>query len=340
MATLYNEYLTGAEREAAIMVAESDAHMAKLNILFEAVDATLEANMLAAEAKVFAENGTYDDLTMLYTEAEAEATEKKRGIIASILAAIGSLFTKISNFLTEKFGKEIEKNDNIPESKEIDSSLEQEMNLFQKAWAFLKKPIETISAGSDAGLSKEELAKAWAGLVAEVGAVAATGTLIAVNREKIIGWIKTIRDEIQKQVNNWIGKLKTVLGVGKVANTVAKLNAADKADDKESDDAEKADENKKTIGDKLLDIGHYILSALQKFSGWISKWIGKLASAIGLNKKAAEKEADNTPAVEAPKTETESVSIFGVTIDSDELITESELSDEDYTELVELFNEL
>ena len=146
MSALYNEYLTGAEREAAIIVAESDAQFSKINLLFEAVDASLEANMYAAEAKVLVENGTYDDLTMLYKEAGEEATQKKRGIIATLIKAIGELFNKIGNFLTSKFGKNL---DNIPEGDmKISADLEKEMNIFQKAWNFIKSPFEKIAAGT------------------------------------------------------------------------------------------------------------------------------------------------------------------------------------------------
>ena len=35
MCSLYNEYLTGADREAAIIVAESEAQYAKLNIFYD-----------------------------------------------------------------------------------------------------------------------------------------------------------------------------------------------------------------------------------------------------------------------------------------------------------------
>lgn len=359
MSALYNEYLTGAEREAAIIVAESDAQFAKLNILFEAVDATLSANMLAAEAKVFVENGTYDDLTMLYTEAEQEAVQKKQGILASIINAIGALFAKIGNFLSSKFGK---KHENIPEGDiKIDANLEKEMNVFKKAWNFIKSPFEKIAAGTESGLDESEIKKAWGQIAAEFGAIAAAGTgatLITVNREKIAGWLTEIRENIQKKVEDAIAKLKVALKIGNVANNVAK--AANNSDSAETENSDaNSNTEKKTFGDKLLAVGKFILTKLQEFGRWIAKWMGKLASAIGLSKDEAKKEADKKfketrkDAREKDKNDLtrqhqanaeemtgESVSLFGITLDSDELFTESEMSDEEYTELCDLFAEL
>lgn len=333
MKALYNEYLTGAEREAAIIVAESDAQMARLNFLFEAVDATLESNKLAIEAKVLTENGTYDDLTMLYTEAEKEANKNKTGIIATILNAIGSLFERIGNFITSKFGKNLE---NIPEGNiQVDAGLEKKVNIFKKAWNIIKAPFEKVAAGTEAGLDEEEIKKAWKQIAVEIGAVTATGaaaTVITVNRAKIMEWIRTIVNDIKVKVQSGIKKLSTILGVGKIANAAIK-NASGKPEGEETVE-------KKNIGDRLLEFGSFILNKLKEFGGWISHWIGELASKIGLTKKQAEKEA--TEGAPAEKEVKESVSIFGINADGEdeETFLESELNDEDCNELVEAFAEL
>ena len=340
--SLYNEYLTGSEREAAIIVAESEAQFAKLNILFEAVDATLGANMLAAEAKVFAENGTYDDLTMLYKEAGEEAVQKKQGIIATIINAIANLFTKIGNFINNKFGKQLE---NIPEGDvKVDSRLEKEMNVFKKAWDFLKSPIDKIKAGTDAGLDKEDIAKAWGQLAAEFAAISGTAagvTTIVVKREKILEWIKTVSDEIHKKVTAAIAALKTALGIGKVVKNVVDNKKDESSDSNNEGDA--TEPKKESFGDKLLGAGQKVLDALKTFGNWIATWIGKLAASIGLTKKEAEKEADaSTTAKEDSKEEVkeESVSLFGISLESEETFLETEMTDEEYSELCELFADI
>ena len=334
MNALYNEYLTGAEREAAIIVAESDAQFAKLNILLESVDATLKANMLVAEAKVLAENGTYDDLTMLYKEATAEATEKKRGIIATIINAIGTLFSKIGNFLNSKFGKQLENLNNIPETVEVDKGLKTRFEFFKKAWDFLKAPIDKIKSGD-----ASDIAAGWAQLVAEFGALGAAGATIAINRQEIITWFKTIKDDIQKKVQAAIATLKTALGIGKaVTNHQQQPESSEKQDNSQDVDANNAE--KSGVVDKLIGSGEKVLSALQTFGGWISKWLGNIASAIGLSKNELKKEADAAETNNNQPTTTESASLLDIDSVSDDVLYESEMSDEEYTELCELFAEL
>ena len=104
--TLYlDETLTGFEREFAIESAKTDIAFQKLDALYEAVDATLKANYMEAELKVYAENGTYDDLATLYTEAESEASEKKGSIIGSMLKALGVFFDKLKKAIMSIFKK-------------------------------------------------------------------------------------------------------------------------------------------------------------------------------------------------------------------------------------------
>ena len=116
MSILYNEYLTGSERELEVIFAESEAQYAKLNVLFETVEAKREADMLAAEAKVLAENGTYDDLEMLYTEADKEANAKSGGIIKKFFQWVADTFAKISKWINEKLNKEADQLTQVAES--------------------------------------------------------------------------------------------------------------------------------------------------------------------------------------------------------------------------------
>ena len=192
MSALYNEYLTGAERESAVIIAESEAQFAKLNILLETVDATLEANMLAAEAKVFAENGTYDDLTMLYREAGDEANKKKQGIFAAIFGAIKNFFKKIGELFKKHFGK----NNEIPAQVEVPSDLSNNMNIFEKAWNTLKAGIDKIRAGQ----IKEGcmlLLKVVFPTALTAGVATAT-TVVIVKREQIKAWIDGLKNKQQE----------------------------------------------------------------------------------------------------------------------------------------------
>lgn len=122
--TLYlDETITGFEREIAIESAKMDISMQKLDALYEAVDANLQANYKEAELKVYAENGTYDDLAMLYMEAENDAAKKKGGILSSLFNAIESFCSSIINGIKNIFKKSSE-NKSVPQDTVLDVATE------------------------------------------------------------------------------------------------------------------------------------------------------------------------------------------------------------------------
>ena len=119
--TLYlDETLTGFEREFAIESAKTDIAFQKLDALYEAVDATLKANYMEAELKVYAENGTYDDLATLYTEAENEASKKNGSITGSMLKTLGSFFDTLKKVIMNIFKKKTEAATNENDELEVD----------------------------------------------------------------------------------------------------------------------------------------------------------------------------------------------------------------------------
>ena len=127
--TLYlDETLTGFEREIAIESAKMDISMQKLDALYEAVDANLQANYKEAELKVYAENGTYDDLAMLYMEAENDAAEKKGGILSSLFNAIVTFCSSIINGIKNIF-KKSSGNKSVPQDTVLDVTTEDSKKL-------------------------------------------------------------------------------------------------------------------------------------------------------------------------------------------------------------------
>ena len=93
--SIYNDYLTGIEREYEIESFSLENEFNKYNTLFEMTDLQLTQMYNDAETKVFSEGGTYDDLTFLYTEADAEVSGKRQSILSSIFSAITKFFTAI-----------------------------------------------------------------------------------------------------------------------------------------------------------------------------------------------------------------------------------------------------
>lgn len=150
--TLYlDETLRGSEREFAIESAKTDIAFQKLDALYEAVDATLKANYMEAELKVYAENGTYDDLATLYTEAEGEASEKKSSIIGSILKALGTFFDKLRKAIMSIFKKKTEAATNENDELEVDEKsykdLQESKSIGTKILNFFKGLKNATAAG-------------------------------------------------------------------------------------------------------------------------------------------------------------------------------------------------
>lgn len=374
MNAIYNEYMTDIEREAEVIITSANANMKKIDLLFEAVDATLEANMLAAEAKVLAENGTYDDLIMLYTEANNEAVKNKEGILQTLINAISTLFTNIGNFIRSIFGKNVEQAlANAPDSIELDPETEKEMNFIQKAWNFIAEPFEKIANQEQLNLSVDELKASWKKAVGEVAvatvtAGAATAAAIPVSRNKIIEVCKLIINKIQPFVGKLIAKLKaTKFGAQVVAVFTKKNEPAAEQKPAEGAEAPKADEQKPTEGQTdagsdteqkkknwFMEAIDWMLRKLDELGKTMSKWLKSIAGKLKLSKKALVRQnteqttqtddkktgTEETPAEnaeEAPKTE--SAHLFDMDLDTD-MFTESEMSDEEYSDLCDLFAEL
>ena len=96
---IFNSYLVGEEREEAIEEARLELIFAKVDMMFEMVEMRLQQNLREAELKVFSEGGTYGDFQYLVEEAENEANENKKGIIATLWNAIKSVLKKIGEKL-------------------------------------------------------------------------------------------------------------------------------------------------------------------------------------------------------------------------------------------------
>ena len=337
MTALYNEYLTGDDRELAIIFAESDAQVAKLNILYESVNAKLEADFLAAEAKVLTENGTYDDLTMLYTEAEGEANTNKRNILQRLIDWIVSTFRRIANFITGKVDTQLE---TVPDGTEIQVPAETKegVNIITKAWDFIKKPFDVIKNGSDGGYNAKDVAASWATITAEAVAIgltaAAGGTAASAkikadkakkngettheSKETVISWennMKNIQSIVAKAGNG----LKTVLGIGKVANNITK--AKGEPTETPANGSESQATSEKTLGDKLLDLGTTVLNAILDIGGWIGKVLSWIVNALkNVTTKKNTETPTETPAKGKSEGETSTETPVEVELDDKELV--------------------
>lgn len=141
MARIYEQYITGFDRDLMVMESEESIFNAKINFMLETVDRELELNKKEAELLVLRENGTYDDLQYLYQEAEEEANEKKEGIFATIVNAIRSIFASIGRAISG-IGKKSQ------------AAPDEEVEVNKEAW----DAVDKVKAAWNSGIGKGALA--------------------------------------------------------------------------------------------------------------------------------------------------------------------------------------
>ena len=278
---VFTESINDVDKFSVIEIAKADARMMKLDALYEAVNATLASNYAEAEIKVFEENGTYDDLYMLYREASEEATEKKENIIQKIIGVIKTLCQNIKKFFTEKIaalkgGKSDEKQ---ADEVQLDKAYPETMHIFQKILAKIKEVFGAIESKAHDKIKKvsEDASEFWEKnktliVCGGAGAAAAiTGTLVFIKRGVIMGWINGLHKE-NEEVNNKLAvyEKKTDLVSG-FASTVAGA-VGGQSDDKDGDN--------RNTAQKVIDA---VTNAIKKAFGfirdviaWIFKFIADL----------------------------------------------------------------
>ena len=232
MSDIFKSYLSEEERAIAIEESAYEIQMAKLNAMYEMVDKNLELNMLEAEAKVLTESGTYDDLDYLYEEANAEAAEKKEGIIAKIVGVVKQIWQAITNTITNFFSK-----NKVGEGEaEVDENDEKRVNALNGVWGKIKLVLNFV---------RNNGAKIAMG-------VAAIGTLILGGLELFGKKGKKVKRP-SSVVKGWIQSIKSKAG---------EVNSALKSAIAGDEDHKKALEILSTVGEKLKDWVTSLTSAL------------------------------------------------------------------------------
>lgn len=273
--TLYlDETLTGLEREFVIECTKLDISMDKLNVLYEAVCSTLNANYREAELKVYSENGTYEDLAMLYTEAEKEAAGKQRSILGSVFKLIRDLCTTIKNFIVNIFTKEVQKS---PDELEVN---EEEYNTLKSTQSFgdmvkdglaniknkSKKTLETLRDN----IKKHKIFAAIAGVGAAAAGVAA-GAAIHHTKKVKKSEVLALTNQATKTMTIIDDATGNVEAIITVTNLTATATAAATANS--SSDAGKAvNDTANSIIDKI--------PVLREICDFIRKILAKIRDAI------------------------------------------------------------
>ncbi len=105
MNEIFRSSLSETERDFQILESAFDTEIKQCGVMLEMTLSTYEINKAQAEHKVLTESGTYDDLEMLYTEANVEANQKGQGIFSKMIAAIRRFFGNICEKIQGLFGK-------------------------------------------------------------------------------------------------------------------------------------------------------------------------------------------------------------------------------------------
>lgn len=180
-------YLTGSDRQWAIIESVMDSKLARLDFEFEQVMMRHRRNLANIELKVLMESGSDEDLEMLY-EAEAEETkEKGKGILSRIIDAIVSFFKKIRDFIFKA------EDTNPPEQVEVENP-----NILIRKGNELLAGIRSFFSGKKGALHAAEIG------TATVGSIVITKEKILPTIKKVEEFIKDSEEEarrIQTQLN-------------------------------------------------------------------------------------------------------------------------------------------
>ena len=252
-----NIFYPNTYTELELECIKSDIYTEKLNILYEAVENILKSNYMEAELKVYTENGTYNDLSMLYIEAKEEADKQKTGIIGTLINTIKNLCKKIKNFFINIFGK---KKDSIPDKVKISKEDNNKIDTFNEVCDTVK-PLLNGNVAEDELKEKSAFCTKKLALIGG-GAIAATGisAVVVVNKNTII-------EKLNKLFNN----------TNEIDSGLEKMKKSSNNDNKKG----------------LLTVIQTVISGIGKFaSGLINKITGESKS--NKNDSQSEESKSNT----------------------------------------------
>ena len=175
----YKESVTGLQRETELEDLRNEILMDNLMMEYTSVQKDYEIFLSEAALKVYSENGTKDDLISLYTEAEEQTKEKKKGIFRRIFDVILNILGGIKKFFQSLFTKDIEKE--IPNGVDLPQNdvdnIEKSCGILEKIKNILKKLGSNIIGGlSDIGTFLKEHPTYTIG--GAIGAVSGTAVVI------------------------------------------------------------------------------------------------------------------------------------------------------------------
>ena len=274
MEDIYNSYLSGKEREEAIEESSIELLFNKLDMMYEMADMEYQNDIQSAEFKVLKESGTYDDLQYL-VEVATENTEKKKGIIKTLIEAIANIFKKIADAM-HKFV--IKGNDE--EEADVPDDFIKKHNAIMDFWNKWRNAIPNIVKGEKQNGD---------GIIAAIESVLALGTAGA-GTAVVMRKIKLSKMKEYKNNEAIVNE-----GMSRVVNTTQ--NALAILDNSTPNNQDNGDGKSKN---GILDFIKKILGKLKDFANFVKNTFNQLVNIIKTkfkstkSDKAENNEPDNT----------------------------------------------
>ena len=208
---IFNSYLVGEEREAAIEESANEVFFNNIDMMLEMVDIQLEYDKKAAEFKVFSEGGTYDDFLYLLEEANEEANEKKKVILATLIDGI----IKILNKIGEKLAA-IGKNPGDPnEDVEVDEGVVKSQSALDSIAGDINSTIDAYNAAQNGdvggfltnGLNIFSGKGKIAAALTAAGIGVTTGVMVKIKRGKAVQDAEK-NGKLKTKISSFMQKLK------------------------------------------------------------------------------------------------------------------------------------
>ncbi len=269
MEDIYNSYLTGKEREEAIEESSMELLFNKLDMMYEMADMEYQNDIQSAEFKVLKESGTYDDLQYLVEVATEENTEKKKGILKSLIEAIANIFKKISDAM-HKFV--IKGNDD--EEADVPDDFIKKHNAIMDFWNKWRNAIPNIVKGEK---------QTGDGIIAAIESVLALGAA-GVGTAVVTRKIKLSKMKEYKNNEETVNE-----GMSRIVNTTQ--NALVILDNSTPNNQDNSDGKSKN---GILDFIKKILGKLKDFANFVKNTFNQLVNIIKTKFKSTKSDkADN-----------------------------------------------
>lgn len=272
MEDIYNSYLSGKEREEAIEESSIELLFNKLDMMYEMADMEYQNDIQSAEFKVLKESGTYDDLQYLVEVATEENTEKKKGIIKTLIEAIANIFKKIADAM-HKFV--IKGNDD--EEADVPDDFIKKHNAIMDFWNKWRNAIPNIVKGEKQNGD---------GIIAAIESVLALGT-VGAGTAAVMRKIKLSKMKEYKNNETIVNE-----GMSRVVNTTQ--NALAILDNSTPNNQDNGDGKSKN---GILDFIKKILGKLKDFANFVKNTFNQLVNIIKTKFKStkSDKAENNEP---------------------------------------------